>query len=441
MKKLLLLLLAVILAVPAMQGEAASRGRITSENVTLPRHNPAVLYAPANGKYKKVAFLTMHSNENYLSFAPGPELAKRGYLAMNANVSQSDSSLKEKMLDVAGALAYLRSLPGVEKVVLVGHSGGATLMSAYQAIAENGIDFLNDNPKRLVTLTDKVQELSPADGIVFIDANWGNGPMTLFSTDAAVVSEADGRHIDASLDSFSEENGYDKAGAHYSEAFRKKYLAAQRKRYMSIVSQAESRLEAIEQGEGAYSDDEPLVIPGSLQRAFNNKLYPFDTSLMAHTEQAYPILHADGSTTVEIVHSVRLPLNAENTSGTFASTTRTTVRNFLSNAAIAVGSDYDFTATGATGIYYRSNITTPIGNAEGIHVPLLAMGMTGNWEYLAAESIYKHAASADKSIAFVEGATHMLTPNEKAEKALGVDFGDTVKNLFDYVDSWTKAHI
>jgi hypothetical protein len=61
--------------------------------------------------------------------------------------------------------------------------------------------------------------------------------------------------------------------------------------------------------------------------------------------------------------------------------------------------------------------------------------MTGNWEYLAAETIYEHAATTDKTIAFVEGVSHVYTPCRECERT-PVQFGDTVKTLYNYVDRW-----
>lgn len=48
-------------------------------------------------------------------------------------------------------------------------------------------------------------------------------------------------------------------------------------------------------------------------------------------------------------------------------------------------------------------------------VPSLALGMTGHWEGLAAEKIYDHAKSADKSRAFIEGADHIYRTCTKCE--------------------------
>jgi hypothetical protein len=100
-----------------------------------------------------------------------------------------------------------------------------------------------------------------------------------------------------------------------------------------------------------------------------------------------------------------------------------------------VGDDYGFDADSFRGIEWASSYSCPPSSVEGVTVPLLAMGMTGHWEFLAAETIYEHARSADKSIAFVEGATHGYTTCTACEERPG-QFGDTLKTTYDYVDAW-----
>jgi hypothetical protein len=67
------------------------------------------------------------------------------------------------------------------------------------------------------------------------------------------------------------------------------------------------------------------------------------------------------------------------------------------------------------------------------------MGMTGNWEYLASETIYEKARSKDKTLVFVEGAGHLFTPAVQCERFPG-EFGDTRKRVFDYADEWLSRN-
>ncbi len=113
----------------------------------------------------------------------------------------------------------------------------------------------------------------------------------------------------------------------------------------------------------------------------------------------------------------------------------TTVRGFLTNSAVRVSDDFGYDESTVRGVDWTSTYSSPPGNVKNIRVPLLVMGMTAGWEYLAAETIHENAASADKTLAFVEGATHGFTPCKPCEKAPG-QFGDTAKTLYDYVDGW-----
>jgi hypothetical protein len=139
--------------------------------------------------------------------------------------------------------------------------------------------------------------------------------------------------------------------------------------------------------------------------------------------------------TTEVVHTVRLPEALKPTTGAMGASLRTTVRRFLTNTAVRTGPDFAYDESTIKGVDWASSYTTPQASVTHVKVPLLTMGMTGHWEFLAAEGIYENAASPDKQIAFVEGATHVYTTCKPCEKTPG-QFGDTVKTLYDYVDGW-----
>ncbi|MGN0968870.1 MAG: hypothetical protein ACI4O3_06320, partial [Oscillospiraceae bacterium] len=99
---------------------------------------------------------------------------------------------------------------------------------------------------------------------------------------------------------------------------------------------------------------------------------------------------------------------------------------------------YGYDACEVHGIDWKSSYNCTPGNVTGIACPLLVVGMTASYEFSAAETIYNNAASADKTIAFMEGANHNFFPEKECERVEG-EFGDTVKTLFDYVDGWLSA--
>jgi hypothetical protein len=418
----------------ACQAQMGIAQNYKTQYVSIGRQS-AVLYQPVQQSEKSsIGIVVMHSNEDYLGFIANSELSKRGYTVL-ATLPAYGYLMDAKLLNVKACVDYLRSMPGIKKVLLLGHSGGATVMTAYQLIAENGIGVLND--KLFNDYPQDLGSLTKADGVLLLDANYGISVMRLLSLDPNINGRGQGNGNEHLLSLTDASNGYDaNGGTHYTDSFRRQYLSAQRQRLNDLMAEAQARLDSIKSGKGLFSDDEPFVVAGANEIRFYNRIFPQDIHLLAHTKGKYTLLHGDGTVTHEVVRSVRAPLQGEaNTTGLDAAM-NTTVKGFLSASAIKVNPDFDITATGIDGIDWTSNINNPIGNASGITAPILMMGMTGSWEYLASELIYKASPSKDKSIAFVEGASHMLEPDEAAEKFNNKDYGNTVKVLFDYVDQW-----
>lgn len=399
---------------------------------------PGVLYEPVGlEKEKLTAVLVMHSDEDYLSCPTGPYLAERGYRVLQANPPIKEGlffNQDRKMHAVLAAMEYLKAREDVGKIVLMGHSGGATLMTAYQAVAENGPGVFQG--EEMIYPYEDSTELIPADAVMLFDANWGNSVMQLFSLDPAVTDETSGRKLDESLNLFNPENGFDPAGSRFSDDFIRAFQRSQSARNMRILAAAKERLRLIRAGQGNYIDDEPLVIPGANQVFFNNKLYAQDIRLMAHTDQPHPLVHPDGSVTVEIVRSLRAPENPVSLTDNMMDGARImTVKNYLSSYAVETEEDFGYDESRVWGIRWESTCSSPVGNVRHIRVPLLVIGMTAGWEYLASETIFNEAASERKAIAFIEGADHKFRPARHLEKTPG-EFGDTVKTLHDYAAAW-----
>lgn len=47
------------------------------------------------------------------------------------------------------------------------------------------------------------------------------------------------------------------------------------------------------------------------------------------------------------------------------------------------------------------------------------LGMTGSYEFLAAELLYHQSTTKDKQLAFIEGASHMYDTCTACEKTAG----------------------
>lgn len=397
----------------------------------------AVLYSPLQKK-SDCGVIIMHSDSSYLSFSAGPELAARGYTALCANVSDPGMPLDEKLTSVQLATAFLRAQEGIRKIVLLGHSGGATLMSCYQAVAENGPGIFQDE-RRIVPMAFE-GDLPAADALLLIDSNFGNGVMTLVSLDPGVTDEQSGLRTDPAFDAFAPANGFSKGGdTRYSDAFLEKFFAAQATRQSRLIACALERYQALLQHEGRFADDEPLIVPGGSQIAPNNRLFPQDLHLLAHTQDAYDLLHGrDGSVTHEVIRSRRTArgdLYGTPLLGLGAMVT--TVRTYLSSNCVRTLPGYGVREDGIEGIDYDSAYCCTPGNVRHIRCPLLIMGMTGGYECIASEVIARNAVSADKTVAFVEGGTHMIGTAHDAEAYPG-EFGDAARTLYDHIASWLQ---
>ncbi len=397
-----------------------------------------VLYEPIEkDERSRTAILVMHSDGDYFGFIPCPELAKRGFTVMGANVHDSKSPLNKKIQDVGFYADYLRKLPDIDRVILLGHSGGATLMSCYQAVAENGAAVFQDEG-RIYKMPD-MDPLTPAEAVMFLDTNWGNGVMNILSVNPMIIDENDTNVLNKELDPYDPANGFSPEGSTYSEEFIAKYNKAQEERFNRIRETALARAAALDAGKGLYDDDEPLIIHGGTQIAPNNRLFPQDTRYLNHTKEAYDLIHADGSITHEIVRTRRpakFTKSVDRNCG--MSCEVTTVRTYVTGSTIR-SNGYRITETEVQGIEWDSAYSATPGNIKHISAPILLMGMTGGYEFLASEIAYQNACKTnDKTIAFVEGATHNFTPEKAAEKFPG-EFGDTVKNTFDFVADWILA--
>lgn len=403
---------------------------------------PAVLYQPTAPDSKShIGILVMHPSNNSLQHplivgqgAGG--LAGKGYtvLGMNSTMSSDDIVDYDKlMLQVGKGVTYLKTkVPGVTKVVLLGHSGGGPVMAGYQSIAENGV-VVCQGAEKIVPCPSSLAGMPAADGLLLADSVLGMGAQTLVSMDPAVANEAFGRILIPALDMFNPKNGFHPpTGGTYSSQFIKRYAAAQARRMDELIDKAQRRLVKINAGEGKYLDDEPFDIPGgSISSGSIVQMWSLDINLWAHTRAVQDLVHKDGSVSTQIVPSLR-PASSATSSPTLTTGAArlTTVRKFLNTWACRTTKDYGWGADYIRGIDWQSTYNNSPGAVESIKVPLLVVGMSASSLVVSAETIYDHAVSTDKKLAYIEGATHMTSPINKTL------YGDTNATTVNYIDDW-----
>ena len=115
---------------------------------------------------------------------------------------------------------------------------------------------------------------------------------------------------------------------------------------------------------------------------------------------------------------------------------------YLGIHALRTNGRYTQTVDDITGIdYSSSNDTSPI-NVQGITVPLIIIANSGHYFIRPDEIVYNLAASADKTLAYEEGAVHGGTPCTACATALGLPsnfFGDTFGRTMDFYAEWLAA--
>ena len=408
---------------------------------TIPGNGPALLYKAAtpNPKTSHIGVLVMHPNSNFLEHPTivgakgGPGLASLGYtvLAQNSTMSSNDLLDTDKLLlEVSRGVKYLKSVPGVTKVVLMGHSGGGPTMSSYQFIAENGVTACQ-GPEKIVPCPDSLANMPPADGLILLDSSLGIAAITLTSLDPAVTNEQ-ATQIDPKLNLYNPANGFHPpTGANYNPAFVKAYAAGQARRMQKLIEAAQARLKEINAGRGKYANDEPFDIPGA--DLGTGQIWSYDLSIGSRTHDAHVLVKPDGSRVTGIVTSLRAPYKTETspiprTSAGYL----TTVRRFLNTWAVRPLPDYGFGADYIRGIDYQSSYNSVVSAVEKIKVPLLVVGMSAGQLLVSEETIYDHAASTDRALIFIEGATHGTMP-------IDPKYGDTTGATARTFDEWMAA--
>ena len=257
--------------------------------VPLANNANAIIVEPVTPDPAKshIAVLVTHPERiNTFNYFIGRELPKHGYRTMMLNYYGEEQTHDEFIAPIAAAIRALRAIPGVQKVVLAGHSTGGPELTAYQDVAENGPKACQ-GPERIYKCRVKnLENLPKADGVMLIDSNAGAIERTI-SLNPAVDPHHPRKH-DAALDMFDPRNGFNPAtkSATYSPEFLKKFFAAQAARANQLIDEALARLTYIEKGEGEFRDDEPFLVAGTSLHVNGARPELADTRLLSRTHAA-----------------------------------------------------------------------------------------------------------------------------------------------------------
>lgn len=220
---------------------ALDREFIGLPSPTAPRARPGGhpcqgVYWRAKGKRPRIAAIATHYNVDFSEHYIAPYFAERGigFLGWNTRYrgNEDQFNLEHALVDIGVGVDWLRRA-GVETVVLLGNSGGGSLMAAYQA--EATAPFLA--PKTDGPVREALGGITPGDLYISLNAHPGRPDVLTNWMDASVTDERDPTLTDASLDPFNKDNG-----PPYSPGFIARYRAAQKARNQRITNWAKEEL-------------------------------------------------------------------------------------------------------------------------------------------------------------------------------------------------------
>ncbi|MBC2664351.1 hypothetical protein H7F51_02340 [Novosphingobium flavum] len=395
---------------------------------------PGIYYEPKGahaGVNARVAVL--YSDRNFGFDPPAAELARRGYRALYVSYPPMKPGDFGKPFDgfaeTSAGIAFLRRLPGVERVVVIGWGAGASSMTLYASVAAGGPAACQG--KRVIAPCSAAEAtgLARADGLIMLDPGAGT---RVASIDPAVG--ADGR--DGGLDRFAAANGYDPATgqAAYPPAFRARYFAAQARRNAAIMDQALARRRALDAAGGG---NEPFFVAGGANVPGIGSLSASDVSLLAHTKRPHLLLRADGTRAPTVLRSLRAAAGPKGDAAIRATNERQgrpasaaySLDEFLMNDAVRATPAFALTADDIRGIDWGSSLASAPGQAPRVKVPSLIVSNTCFQFVVPAEIVFDRLAARDRTLVGVEGSEHEFGP-------CAPQYGDTKGRLFDYVAEW-----
>jgi pimeloyl-ACP methyl ester carboxylesterase len=198
------------------------------------------LYHRPPGSRPTTAFVATHYNVDFAEHYLAEPLAGRGYgfLGWNTRFRGNEAYflLEHALVDIGAGVRWLREVAGVDTVVLLGNSGGGSLMAAYQAQATEP----HIRPAVGLRLPDAVLDLPPADLYVSLNAHPGRPEVLTAWLDPAVTDETDPLSVDAELDMYDERHG-----PPYADDFVERYRIAQRARNRRITAWATDELDRL----------------------------------------------------------------------------------------------------------------------------------------------------------------------------------------------------
>src|ERR1700733_3382659 len=165
-----------------------------------------IYHRPA-GESPRTAFIATHYNVDFSEHYLASYLAERGFGFLGWNTrfrgNEAHFLLDHALAEFGVGVRWRREQAGVEQVVLLGNSGGGSLMAAYQSQAVEP----NVEPVAGMRPVPAAGDLPGGDLYVALAAHSGRPEVLTAWLDPSVTDEADPVSADPALDPFNADNG------------------------------------------------------------------------------------------------------------------------------------------------------------------------------------------------------------------------------------------
>jgi pimeloyl-ACP methyl ester carboxylesterase len=220
-----------------VDAQFVGRASPTAARVGAGGHPCQGVYWTPKGQRPRTALIATHYNVDFTEHYSAPYFAARGFGFLGWNTRYRGAEdlfiLEQALIDIGVGVRWLRETAGVEQVVILGNSGGGSLMGAYQA--EAAAPTLAGGMRGAGA--EALASLPPADLYVSLNAHKGRPEVLTEWMDASVIDEFDPTRTDPELDPFSPANV-----PPYPAEFIARYRAAQRARNQRITDWAKAEL-------------------------------------------------------------------------------------------------------------------------------------------------------------------------------------------------------
>jgi dienelactone hydrolase len=189
------------------------------------------------------------------------QMARAGHhiLACGSRYWNGDASLQMEnvLIDLAACVRHAREKLGYQKIVLLGWSGGGSIMAGYQAEAESRT-ITQTAAGEPTPLADTA--LIAADALMLVASHRSRHQLLTGQLDASIIDEKDAVVRDANFDLYDPRNP---AQPPYDAEFVARYRAAQQARNRRITAWVKQQLADL-RGRGRPHDEMCFVVHGTM---------------------------------------------------------------------------------------------------------------------------------------------------------------------------------